>query len=178
VDLGSLVGVRARVALQPARDVHDIAKKVLDAPSPRWQPDPKTLEDALFRDELRLRVTLGVEDTKGGCIWSARDLKISGGKKGLNGVWWRYHGPPLPSGYEEGVRVIEENYHVGIADITDSINQMLGRDPDLHKPPILASGGLISALSDAGVRVTEDDLITLPLNVELDSAVQAELDLE
>ena len=74
--------------------------------------------------------------------------------------------------------MIEENYHVGIADITDSINQMLGRDPDLHKPPILASGGLISALSDAGVRVTEDDLITLPLNVELDSAVQAELDLE
>ena len=55
------------------------------------------------------------------------------------------------------------------------INQMLGRDPTLHRPPRLSWGRLVGALSEAGIRVTERDLIAAPLTVELAPEVQAEL---
>lgn len=61
-------------------------------------------------------------------------------------------------------------------DIEDGINQMLGRDPELHHPPRLAWHNLISALSGAGINVAERDLIAVPLIVELSLEVQAELD--
>ncbi len=54
--------------------------------------------------------------------------------------------------------------------------EMLGRDPDLHHPPRLGWDGLIAALAEAGVQVTERDLIETPFTAELTSSVQAELD--
>ena len=68
-----------------------------------------------------------------------------------------------------------EEHHVDRHDIEDGINQMLGRDPDLHHPPRLSWDGLITALAQAGVRVTERDLIGTPFTVELTPEVQAEL---
>lgn len=44
-------------------------------------------------------------------------------------------------------------------DIEDSINQMLGRDPKLHRPPRLAWGGLTDALTGTGMVVAEQELI-------------------
>jgi len=67
-------------------------------------------------------------------------------------------------------------HRVDLNDIQDGINQMLGRDPDLHHPPRLSWQKLISALNDAGISVTEQDLIGVPLTVELSPEVQSELD--
>ena len=52
-------------------------------------------------------------------------------------------------------------------DIEEAIDQMLGRDPKLHRPPRLAWGGLIDALAGAGIVVSERELIDTPLTIEL-----------
>jgi hypothetical protein len=52
-------------------------------------------------------------------------------------------------------------------DIAEAINQMLGRDPELHRPPRLAWGGLIDALGGTGIVVSEQELIDAPLTIEL-----------
>ena len=59
-------------------------------------------------------------------------------------------------------------------DIEESINQMLGRDPKLHRPPRLAWGGLIDALVGTGIVVTEQELIDAPLTIELSAEVKAQ----
>src|SRR5262249_36099006 len=100
------------------------------------------------------------------------DFGISGPRRG---VWHRWHGPPLPDDPEEANRRMLEGHHVDRRDIEAGIDQMLGRDPDLHHRPRLAWDGLIAALADAGVRVTERGLIESPFNVELTAGVQAEL---
>ncbi len=70
-----------------------------------------------------------------------------------------------------------DSRHHGVGWILqDGINQMLGRDPDLHHPPRLSWHKLISALSDAGIRITEQDLTAVPLAVELSPEAKAELD--
>jgi hypothetical protein len=65
---------------------------------------------------------------------------------------------------------------VDIHDIEDAINQMLGRDPALHRPPRLSWQNVIRALEQAGIQVTERELILSPLTIELTPEVQAELD--
>jgi hypothetical protein len=60
-------------------------------------------------------------------------------------------------------------------DIEDGINQLLGRDPQLHHPPRLAWENLIAALANAGLLVTERQLIETPLTVEPTPEEQAEL---
>jgi hypothetical protein len=67
-------------------------------------------------------------------------------------------------------------HRVDVHEIEDGINQMLGRDPSLHRPPRLSWHSLIRALDQAGVRVSERDLIDVPLTIELTPEVQAELD--
>ena len=59
-------------------------------------------------------------------------------------------------------------------DIEDSINQMLGRDPKLHRPPRFAWSGLIDALAGTGIVVTEQALIDAPLTIELSPEVEAQ----
>ncbi|MCW3018571.1 MAG: hypothetical protein JWN10_879 [Solirubrobacterales bacterium] len=66
--------------------------------------------------------------------------------------------------------------HEARSDIEDRVNQMLGRDPRLHRPPRLSWDGLIAALGSAGIDVTEEQLIETPMTVELDSEVEAALD--
>jgi hypothetical protein len=92
------------------------------------------------------------------------------------GIWHRWHGPQLPSDPAEADRIVLFEHRLDLNDIHDGINQMLGRDPDLHHPPRLSWQKLISALRDAGISVTEQDLIAAPLTVELSSEVQTELD--
>ncbi len=152
-----------------------MAKKLVDAQS-QWSPDLSDVEEALSRDELRLTVTLGIEDTDGRCVWSESGFHISGGKRGLSGVWCRYHGPPLPQRYEESVELIQATYRVGVPDITDRINQVLGRDPTLRPLWRDAWAGLIDAAIRAGHDSDEARLVRLPLTVELDEDVQRELD--
>jgi hypothetical protein len=59
-------------------------------------------------------------------------------------------------------------------DIEESINQMLGRDPKLHRPPRLAWGGLIDALAGTDIVVTEQELIDAPLTIELSPETKAQ----
>jgi hypothetical protein len=100
------------------------------------------------------------------------DFGVGGPRRG---IWHRWHGPPLPEDPEEANRLMLEEHWIDRQDIEDGINQMLGRDPDLHHPPRLAWDSLIAALADAGVRATERDLIGAPFTVELTPEVQAEL---
>jgi hypothetical protein len=64
---------------------------------------------------------------------------------------------------------------VGRPDIEDGINQMLGRDPEMHRPPRLAWGHLIAALAAEHIQVTEQELIDAPLTVELERQLAAAL---
>jgi hypothetical protein len=91
-------------------------------------------------------------------------------------MWHRWHGPPLPDDPVEANRMTGSEHRVNVDDIEDGINQMLGRDPLLHRPSRLSWGALITALDEAGVSVTERALIEAPLILELTREVQAELD--
>jgi hypothetical protein len=124
-------------------------------------------------ENLNLHISLSAQDSTGRRIHtSGRDFGISGQRRG---IWHRWHGPPLPDEPEMADRITLFEHRVDIHDIEDGINQMLGRDPSLHHPPRLAWQRLIEALEQAGVRVTERELIDAPLTVELTPEVQAEL---
>ena len=137
------------------------------APGPRIQISGNT-------ENLNLHVSLCAEDNSGRRIHSGRrDFGIGGPRRG---VWHRWHGPPLPDDHEQAERLMLFEHRVDIHDIEDSINQMLGRDPELHRPPRLSWQNLIRALEQAGIQVTERELILSPLAIELTPEVQAELD--
>jgi hypothetical protein len=52
---------------------------------------------------------------------------------------------------------------------------MLGRDPELHRPPRLSWDGLQRALAEQGMNVTEQQLIDAPLELVLSESARAEL---
>ncbi|HTX30163.1 MAG TPA: hypothetical protein VMD09_02195 [Solirubrobacteraceae bacterium] len=124
-------------------------------------------------DHLSVNVKLSAE------LCDGRRIAARTGHFGMSGprhgIWHRWHGPPLPADPEQANRLTLTEHHVDQHDIEDGINQMLGRDPELHHPPRLAWDGLIATLAEAGVHVTEQDLIETPLTVELTSDVQSEL---
>lgn len=127
-------------------------------------------------DSLNVYVSLSAETGDGRRIPNGRiDFGMGGPRHGIGGVWHRYHGP-RPAAERELNEYIERNHHVGPADIEDGINQMLGRDPELHRPPRLSWTNLIKALAEHDIQVAEDDLINAPLRIELHPEVQAELE--
>lgn len=125
-------------------------------------------------ESLSVYVSLSADD-KAGCRIASEgfDFGMSGPRRG---IWHRWHGPPLPDDREEADRLVLLEHQVDLHDIEDGINQMLGRDPTLHHPPRLSWGKLIQALDDAGVSVSERDLIEAPLTIELAPDLEAELD--
>lgn len=46
------------------------------------------------------------------------------------------------------------------------MNQLLGRDPEMHRPPRLSWGPLIAVLAEHGNLVTEEALIAMPFVFE------------
>lgn len=125
-------------------------------------------------ESLNVCVSLSAEDNDGRRIASEGfDFGMGGPRRG---IWHRWHGPPLPGDQEEADRLVLFEHRVDLHDIEDGINQMLGRDPTLHHPPRLSWDKLIAALDEAGVSVTERDLIEAPLIVELAPDLEAELD--
>jgi len=126
-------------------------------------------------DRLNIYVSLSAHTSDGQHIATGtRDFGIGGPRHGISGVWHRYRGP-RPADDQDLGEYIERNHHVGLDDIEDGINQMLGRDPELHRPPRLSWGNLIKALAEHGIQVTEDELINAPLTIDLHPEVQAEL---
>jgi hypothetical protein len=75
-------------------------------------------------------------------------------RRGVSAIWKRYSGPPLPDDHEEQNRVLE-GYRVQRQDVEDAINQLLGRDPEQHRPPRLSWEPLIELLDREGITVTE-----------------------
>lgn len=132
------------------------------------------LEESDDSDRLELNVSLSAEDTTGRCTDGDGCFGLGSPRTGSAAIWYRDHGPPLPEDPEEEEEALK-NYRVGRADIEDGINQMLGRDPEQHRPPRLAWGGLIAALARDGIQVSEEELIDAPLTLVLDSEVEAEL---
>jgi hypothetical protein len=117
---------------------------------------------------------LCAEDSAGRRIHtSGSDFGIGGPRRG---IWHRWHGPPLPDDHEQAEHLMLFEHRVDVHDIEDSINQMLGRDLELHQPPRLSWQNLIVALHQVGIEVTEPELILAPLTIELTPEVQAELD--
>ena len=53
---------------------------------------------------------------------------------------------------------------------------MLGRDPELHRPPRLAWDGLIAGLATEGIHADEETLIETPLTMDLAEEVRVALD--
>jgi hypothetical protein len=168
IDLSSSVSrVLAEVQLQstglaelradPARDGREVSVNLSGHP-----------------ENLNLWVYLSAEVAAGRRIRSpGPDFGISGPRRG---VWHRWHGPPFPHDQREATRLALFEHRVDVHDIVDGINQMLGRDPSLHRPPRLSWEKLIRSLENGGVRVTERELIATPLTVELAPQVHAEFD--
>lgn len=126
-------------------------------------------------ERLQVEVTLSAEDDTGHSITSHTPFGLQGPKLGVGAIWWRYHGPQLRGTYAEQVDFLEANYRVGMHDIEDGINMMLGRDPGLQKPPVLAWTSIRTALNAVGIDLTDEDLITIPLHLEFSNEVLAEI---
>lgn len=120
---------------------------------------------------------LSAELTAGSRVSTGQsDMGVGCWRRGMNAIHHRYHGPPLPEDPDEAHAVIEKTYRLGPLDIQDAVNQLLGRDPEQHRPPRLAWGNLINALKRRGIAVTEQQLIETPLTLELSADVQHQLD--
>ena len=136
-------------------------------------------DDDEYDQHLHLVVRLAAEDGSG--------QRIDGGVFGIGGprkrdAWWGYVGPPPPARplpirllQELGWAISARRYRVNQGDIERAVDGMLGRDPRLHRPPRLSWHGLVDALDEAGIEVSEEQLIGLPLTLELDDEVRAQL---
>jgi hypothetical protein len=100
---------------------------------------------------------------------------FGGPRHGIGAIWYRYRGPQLHDDPGEHERLLDETYHVSLSDVQDAVDQMLGRDPEQHRPPRLSWDGLLRALDMDGVRSSEQELIATPLIVDLSDEATAEI---
>lgn len=115
--------VLARVELQ-SRVLEQIQERARARQAPR-----RLLRMNANPESLNLYVSLSADTSDGQRVHTGGpDFGIGGPR---HGIWHSYHGPlPPPEDPRE--------HRVGPADIEDAINQMLGRDPTLHRPPRLS----------------------------------------
>ena len=92
-------------------------------------------------------------------------MAAAGPSRGIGAITKRYAGPPLPEDPDARRRVLDA-YRVQRHDVEDAMNQMLGRDPELHRPPRLSWGPLIELLAEHGKVVFEEELIAMPFLFE------------
>lgn len=95
-------------------------------------------------------------------------------RRGISAIWKRYSGPPLPEEPSEQMRALE-SYRVQRRDVEDAINQLLGRDPEQHRPPRLSWEPLIALLNREDIHMTEEHLIATPFEFEFSDELIAEL---
>ena len=87
----------------------------------------------------------------------------------------RYAGPPLPEDPDARQRVLNA-YRVQRYDVEDAFNGLLGRDPEMHRPPRLSWSHLIELLADHGTVVSEERLIAMPFRFEFSAEALAALE--
>jgi hypothetical protein len=81
-------------------------------------------------------------------------------------------GSPSPDTSTSG---LDPTCRVRLKEILDAMDTMLGRNPDMHRPPRLAWGNLIIALDKNGVQATEPMVIAAPFVVDLRPELRAVL---
>jgi hypothetical protein len=96
---------------------------------------------------------------------SSAHMGAAGPSRGIAAITKRYVGPPLPEDPEAREQVIDA-YRVQRHDVEDALNGMLGRDPEMHRPPRLSWTFLIELLAEHGTVVTDEDLIDMPFEFE------------
>ena len=150
------------------------ARAEIEQARSRGEKTPRALIVSGHPEHFSIQVGLAAEDASGrriatdGCDFGVSHPRI--------GVWYRWHGPPPSQDPREATRIALHEHRTDAHDIEDAVNMHLGRDPTLKvRPPRLAWANLIRAFREAGVAVTEDDLIAAPLTIELAPEVQAEL---
>ena len=166
-----MVSVTAHVELGSGRQI---------IRAPKSGAEVEEVAAAAHRDpqSFHVNVRLSALTDSGERVSSPQDdFGIGGPRHGVGAIWHRYRGPKLSEDPNEETELLNQTYRVGLSDIEDAINQMLGRDPEQHRPPRLSWGNLIDTLASAGVQVTEQQLIDAPLSVELSPRVKAELAL-
>jgi len=99
----------------------------------------------------------------------------AGPSRGIAAITKRYAGPPLPEDPDARRRVLD-GYRVQRHDVEDAINQLLGRDPEMHRPPRLSWGPLIELLAEHGKVVSEEELIAMPFLFEFSAEALAALE--
>jgi hypothetical protein len=170
--------VVASVQLRPEAERQEMLAAIEAAPPRAGEPAwlrKGAIDDLRARDQLELLVRLSAEDENGRLIAAPGCFGIAGPRRGLAAITHRYRGPKLSDDPDEEEEILQRTYRKQPSDIEDSINQMLGRDPELHRPPRLAWDNLIAALAEAGILASEDELIATALEMVLEPEVQREL---
>jgi hypothetical protein len=92
-------------------------------------------------------------------------MGAAGPSRGIAAITKRYAGPPLPEDPDPYQSALQA-YRVQRHDVEDAMNQLLGRDPEMHRPPRLSWDPLIELLAEHGKVVTEEELIAMPFVFE------------
>ena len=118
------------------------------------------------RDEWSAEATLFAVSADGNRITATpARMGAAGPSRGIAAITKRYAGPPLPEDPDARQRVLDA-YRVQRHDVEDAMNQLLGRDPEMHRPPRLSWSPLIDLLAEHGKVVTEAELIAMPFEFE------------
>lgn len=128
-------------------------------------------------EQWQASAQLFAEDRTGRRLLATHGGMSAGGqRRGISAIWKRYVGPPLPDDPEAQRRALA-TYRVQRHDVQDAINQLLGRDPEQHRPPRLAWDGLIRELHEHGTDLGEEELIAMPFEFEFSPASESALDV-
>ena len=173
-----VVRVRVHVTLESDAEKQELAAQFRESLADDPERRKEVVDNILDPTRYRMFATLSAALSDGRQVSSGvRDMGFSAQKDGIAAIMHRYQGPKLSADPDEHERLLRETYHVSYTDVVDHINQMLGRDPELHKPPRLAWSNLITAVENAGARTTEAQLIDAPLELDLADEVKTEIRL-
>ena len=129
----------------------------------------------ITRDAWSAEAILFAVSADGSRIMARHDsMGAAGPSRGIAAITKRYAGSPLPEDPDARRRVVGA-YRVQRHDVEDAMNQLLGRDPDMHRPPRLSWGPLIELLAKHGKVVSEEELIAMPFRFEFPAEALAAL---
>jgi hypothetical protein len=131
---------------------------------------------AITSRQWSAEATLFAVSADGSRITAPRaNMGAAGPSRGIAAIAKRYAGPPLPEDPDACRRVLGA-YRVQRHDVEDAMNQLLGRDPQMHRPPRLSWGPLIELLAEHGKVVSEEELIATPFVFEFSAEALAALE--
>ncbi len=102
-------------------------------------------------------------------------MGAGGPRRGIAAITKRYAGSPLPEDPDPRRRVLDA-YRVQRHDVEDAMNQLLGHDPEMHRPPRLSWDPLIELLAELGKVVSEEQLIAMQFRFEFSAEALAALE--